>query len=72
MIKKINMELCIGCGLCADICPEDVIRFDEVKKKPYIAYAKDCTACRWCIGHCPMDAIDGDYRRPRKLPSAYL
>ncbi len=72
MITKIHLDACIGCGLCADICPEDVIRFDEAKKKPIIAYARDCTACRWCMGYCPVDAIDVNFKRARKLPSAYL
>jgi NAD-dependent dihydropyrimidine dehydrogenase PreA subunit len=36
VVKRIVEDLCFGCRLCVDICTEDVLRFDETKKKPYV------------------------------------
>lgn len=68
VVKKINEELCIGCKLCVDICTEDVLRFDEAKKKPYLKYPKDCVACLFCEVFCPVGAIECNYTRTRRMP----
>jgi NADPH-dependent glutamate synthase beta subunit-like oxidoreductase len=31
-ISRIDSELCNGCGLCVDVCPQDVIRLDTTPK----------------------------------------
>ena len=56
-IKKIDEELCNGCTICVDSCPMDVIRFDEVAKKAYIAFGRDCATCYMCEADCPTHAI---------------
>ena len=56
-VKKIDEELCTGCGICFDICPMDVFRMDEEKEKAYIAYPKDCAVCYQCEQMCPVKAI---------------
>ena len=68
VVKKISEQLCIGCRICRDVCTEDVIRFDEGKKKPYVMYPKDCVACLFCEAFCPVGAIEADLTRPRKMP----
>jgi NAD-dependent dihydropyrimidine dehydrogenase PreA subunit len=56
-IKRINEELCIGCGLCVDDCPMDVLRMDGTKNKAYIRYPGDCMVCYQCETVCPQKAI---------------
>jgi len=28
-IESLDMEICVGCKICFDVCPEDVFRFNE-------------------------------------------
>ena len=58
MIKNINIDSCIRCGLCEAVCPGDVIRCDEETKEPAIVYASDCWSCFSCELVCPVNAID--------------
>jgi NAD-dependent dihydropyrimidine dehydrogenase PreA subunit len=39
--------VCIGCGICAEFCPGDVMVMDGTKKAR-IAYPKDCWTCFSC------------------------
>lgn len=56
-ISKIDMDLCVGCGMCVNFCSVDVIRFDAEKKQPVIAYEEDCMLCCMCEVRCPTKAI---------------
>lgn len=48
---------CIGCKVCVQTCPTDVIQFDFDKQRAYIAYPEDCQICHLCRLYCPVDAI---------------
>ena len=56
MIKGINEESCIHCGICENICPMDVFRRDK-DNRVYLAYQADCSSCMNCTRFCPVDAI---------------
>ena len=56
-IKKIDEELCNGCGICLDSCPMDVIRLDKVTEKAFIEFGRDCATCYMCEMDCPTRAI---------------
>lgn len=68
VVKNINREVCIGCGICVAVCTEDVFRFDEAKKKPYVKYPRDCVICGFCEVFCPVGAIEIELTRGRKMP----
>ncbi len=57
MIRKIDREVCIGCRLCAEFCPGDVIVMD-IEEKARIEYLADCWTCFSCEITCPVKAID--------------
>jgi len=55
LIPKWNLNKCIKCGKCAEVCRENAILF--VKEK-YPAFIEDlCNGCSSCILSCPTKAI---------------
>ncbi len=68
-IQPINMELCVGCGMCENFCPVDVIRFNKDTRTPEVAYPEDCMLCMLCQTQCPVTAITVT---PEKLKSTFL
>ena len=51
----IDLESCIGCGKCVEICPANV--FQMADYTPLIANEEDCTLCGVCVDQCPKKAI---------------
>jgi heterodisulfide reductase subunit A-like polyferredoxin len=56
---KINNELCVGCGLCRDNCPQDAI---SLRRRLAVIDQALCNRCGTCAGICPRGAVVPSYR----------
>jgi NAD-dependent dihydropyrimidine dehydrogenase PreA subunit len=70
-IRKIDLKLCIGCNVCVDVCPLDVIRMEPATNKAYIKYLRDCQSCFLCEVECPEDAIEVVAVHERRMVTAW-
>ena len=70
-IRRVNVRKCTGCGLCADVCPRDLIEMVPAEatvfvrcksqytgKKALSVCKVACIGCRKCEKVCPHDAIN--------------
>jgi len=53
---KVDRRKCNKCGICIDMCPMDVLRFNH-QGYPYMQYEDDCWYCDTCAFMCPRLAI---------------
>jgi adenylylsulfate reductase subunit B len=52
----IDKDGCNLCGICYDICPQDIFSFDG-KSPPDVVYPEECWHCGACVLDCPVDAV---------------
>lgn len=53
MPPVIDRTKCIGCGMCADVCPLQVFRHDPKKDKiPEVRRPYECWHCNACVLDC--------------------
>jgi len=54
-VADVHESLCMGCGVCVDVCPYGARYIDEFKKvvsiRPFL-----CDSCGSCVAICPNDA----------------
>lgn len=50
----VNKEICLACGGCISVCPQDAISMIAEKAS---VDKKKCISCEICIKTCPVGAI---------------
>ncbi|RMD59762.1 4Fe-4S dicluster domain-containing protein [Candidatus Parcubacteria bacterium] len=57
-IPRTNLEICIGCGTCERVCPENAVAMYHTAQgiKPRTDYDY-CKGCGLCASECPVKAI---------------
>ncbi len=55
LMYRIEEAKCIGCGVCAKVCPAEAI--EGTIKKPHVIEQDKCVKCGACLEKCKFDAI---------------
>jgi NAD-dependent dihydropyrimidine dehydrogenase PreA subunit len=53
---KLNIDKCVGCGICTLVCPHAVFCMKD--GKAYIEAYDSCMECGACAKNCAFGAID--------------
>ena len=54
LTPAVNLDKCIACGICRDVCPQDNITIVDGKA----LCGTDCAQCLACVHFCPQQAVE--------------
>nr|WP_208595674.1 FAD-dependent oxidoreductase [Thermosulfurimonas dismutans] len=58
IVSRVEEKKCIGCGICASLCPYNAIEMvKKEKRRKAQVIAAACKGCGVCGSHCPVFAI---------------
>lgn len=60
-VIRYDLNACIGCQNCINVCPMDVFRFDYDANKSIIAYSENCQSCGQCYVGCLGRSLEISY-----------
>jgi len=52
---RLDEEVCIGCGACVSVCPQQVFVVEDGKAR--LVDRDGCMECGACANNCPVAAI---------------
>ncbi len=61
---RVKEDTCIGCAVCAQICPTDVFKIVMKKLGEYerlvsvVQKEEACIGCMACVYNCPTNSIE--------------
>jgi ferredoxin len=67
-LHQIDPALCIDCGACGVVCPDQAVRdprgmifslFEAPRGRRAFVELSRCTGCGWCVDTCGFDAVRG-------------
>jgi ferredoxin len=67
-IRETELDECIGCGACADICPVDAV---EMADERPVVDPNWCIGCGVCAVSCPADVISIKRRLENRPPNTF-
>ena len=53
-VSRVDPDRCVGCGLCADLCPFGAL---AVRGGLAVVDVAACMGCGVCVSHCPNEAL---------------
>ena len=76
-LHVVNLETCTGDGICAEICPEDILEMVDEKAATVENRAGACILCGQCVAVCPTESLAmpklrmEDFHRLGRMPFGY-
>jgi ferredoxin len=76
-LHVVDLETCLGDGICADVCPENCLEMVEEKAATDDDRADHCIFCGQCVAVCPTESLTmpelpmEDFQKLAKLPFGY-
>jgi NAD-dependent dihydropyrimidine dehydrogenase PreA subunit/nitroreductase len=76
-LHLVDLETCLGDGICADVCPENCLEMIDEKAATVEDRADHCIMCGQCVAVCPTDSLQmpelpaEDFRDLTRLPFGY-
>ena len=68
-VARLDLNKCVGCRNCVNLCPMDVFYFDEAANKSVMAFPEVCQSCGQCYLHCVGNSLVMSNLQASYMPS---